>query len=60
MAAVRCRTGASTSESELLAWAAERLADYKTPRRVVFMDALPRTGTEKVRKADVVRLFATQ
>ena len=59
-AAVRCRAGASISESELLAWAAERLADYKKPRRVVFVDSLPRTGTEKVRKEDVVRLFAAK
>jgi len=60
VAAVRCRAGASTTESELLAWAAERLAEYKTPQRVVFVDTLPRTGTEKIRKADVVRLFAAQ
>jgi fatty-acyl-CoA synthase len=43
-ASVRCRAGASTSEPELLARAAEPLADYKTPRRVVFVNALPRTG----------------
>jgi acyl-CoA synthetase (AMP-forming)/AMP-acid ligase II len=57
-AAVRCRDGASVSESELREWAEERLAKYKVPQRIVFVDSLPRTGTDKVRKADVVKLFA--
>jgi acyl-CoA synthetase (AMP-forming)/AMP-acid ligase II len=56
-AAVRRRDGASLSESALRDWAAERLAKYKVPQRVVFVDSLPRTGTDKVRKADVVKLF---
>ena len=59
-AAVRCRAGASVSEADLLAWAAERLAEYKRPQRVVFVDALPRNATDKVRKADVVALFEGQ
>jgi acyl-CoA synthetase (AMP-forming)/AMP-acid ligase II len=56
-AAVRRRAGASVSEPELLGWAAERLAEYKRPQRFVFVDELPRTATDKVRKADVVGLF---
>jgi long-chain acyl-CoA synthetase len=56
-AAVQCREGASVSEPELRDWAAERLAEYKVPQRIAFVDALPRTGTDKVRKADVVKLF---
>jgi acyl-CoA synthetase (AMP-forming)/AMP-acid ligase II len=56
-AAVQCREGASVSEPELREWAAERLAEYKVPQRIAFVDALPRTGTDKVRKADVVKLF---
>jgi acyl-CoA synthetase (AMP-forming)/AMP-acid ligase II len=56
-AAVRSRDGASLTEPELREWAAERLAEYKVPQRIAFVDALPRTGTDKVRKADVVRLF---
>jgi long-chain acyl-CoA synthetase len=56
-AAVQCREGASVSEGELRAWAEERLSEYKVPQRFAFVEALPRTGTEKVRKADVVKLF---
>jgi acyl-CoA synthetase (AMP-forming)/AMP-acid ligase II len=56
-AAVRRRDGATLSESELREWAGERLAKYKVPQRIVFVDSLPRTGTDKVRKADVAKLF---
>jgi acyl-coenzyme A synthetase/AMP-(fatty) acid ligase len=37
-------------EAALVAWCRERLAAYKTPRRVTFLDALPRTGTGKLRR----------
>jgi acyl-CoA synthetase (AMP-forming)/AMP-acid ligase II len=56
-AAVQRREGTSVGEPELREWAAERLAEYKVPQRIVFVDELPRTGTDKVRKADVVKLF---
>jgi acyl-CoA synthetase (AMP-forming)/AMP-acid ligase II len=56
-AAVRCVADRSMSEGELVAWAEERLSDYKVPRRILFVDELPRTGTEKVRKQDVRALF---
>jgi acyl-coenzyme A synthetase/AMP-(fatty) acid ligase len=37
-------------EAALVAWCRERLAAYKTPKRVTFLDALPRTGTGKLRR----------
>jgi acyl-CoA synthetase (AMP-forming)/AMP-acid ligase II len=57
VAAVRCRDGAGVTADELCGWAAERLADYKTPQRILVVGELPRTGTDKVRKADVRGLF---
>jgi long-chain acyl-CoA synthetase len=36
---------------ELIAWCRERLAAFKYPRRIVFVDALPRSATGKVLKA---------
>ena len=54
---VRRREGQSLTEQELRDWAAERLAEYKVPQRIAFVDQLPRTGTDKVRKADLVQLF---
>lgn len=38
------------SEEELLAFCQERLAKYKTPRRILFMDAMPRNGVGKILK----------
>lgn len=57
VAVVRARPGAELSEAALVEWAAERLSEYKVPQRVVFVEELPRTGTDKVRKQDLVPLF---
>ncbi|GAC1478625.1 MAG: long-chain fatty acid--CoA ligase [Acidimicrobiales bacterium] len=55
--AVRVREGASTSEPVLLAWGTERLSGYKRPRAVRIVTELPRTGTQKVAKAQLRTLF---
>ncbi|MCP4424491.1 MAG: AMP-binding protein [Chloroflexi bacterium] len=44
------RPGTAFSEQDLLDFAAERLADYARPDRVLFFDALPRRGSGPVRK----------
>ena len=51
VAVVRLDPGASVTCDELQAWAADRLASYKAPVRVVAVDELPRTATRKVQKA---------
>src|SRR5690606_12010037 len=40
--------GATADADELRSWCAERLSDYKVPRRWTFVDALPRNPTGKV------------
>lgn len=45
--------GCSLSEQELLSWASERMANYKLPRSVVFVDSLPRTALGKIARADL-------
>lgn len=57
-AVVRLRPGAQLDTDALAAHAAERLAEYKVPRRWVAVDDLPRTGTNKVKKRELVELFA--
>ena len=57
VAAVRLVDGAVVAGDELVAWVAERLADYKAPRRVVIVDDLPKTGTQKVRRQELLALF---
>jgi acyl-CoA synthetase (AMP-forming)/AMP-acid ligase II len=47
------RPGATLDADELMAFCAERLADYKVPRRVWFLDELPRNATGKVLKRDL-------
>ena len=44
---------APPTEEELIAWLRERLARYKLPREVVFLDAIPRNPTGKVLKRDL-------
>ena len=48
LAVIVCKPGASSTEAELIAFARTRLASYKCPTRVVFVDALPRNPTGKV------------
>jgi HIP---CoA ligase len=40
---------------ELRAFLLARLADYKVPRRITVIDALPRNESGKVLKSDLVR-----
>jgi crotonobetaine/carnitine-CoA ligase len=42
--------GATASEDELRTWCAARLAPYKVPMRVVFLDTFPMTPTMRVAK----------
>jgi acyl-CoA synthetase (AMP-forming)/AMP-acid ligase II len=58
--AVIVRAGHTLSAAELVAWANERLSDYKVPRRVLFVDEFPRTGTDKVQKAELKKQFAPE
>lgn len=59
VAAVRLRPRARVTTEELVSWAAERMAHYKAPRRFVIVDDLPRTGTRKVQRDELLPLFST-
>lgn len=53
------RTSAQMKESEVVAFCNERLADYKVPRYVVFMDEpLPRMPSGKIAKRQLRDTFA--
>jgi len=51
LAAVIAQPGASLRAPALRAFCRERLAGYKVPRRVAFLDELPRNALGKVQKA---------
>ena len=44
------KEGETAREVEILRWLKERLASYKIPRRLVFVDELPRTSSGKILK----------
>jgi malonyl-CoA/methylmalonyl-CoA synthetase len=50
-AVVACTPGAQLTEAEVLAALAVRLAAFKRPKRVLFVDDLPRNAMGKVQKA---------
>jgi acyl-CoA synthetase (AMP-forming)/AMP-acid ligase II len=59
-AVVQLAPGASASEDELKAWVRERLAIFKTPVRILFLDRpLPRNANGKILKNELKALFAS-
>jgi len=58
-AAVVLRAGATASEVELRKFAATRLAAFKVPRRIIFLDALPRKVTGKPQRTVLAEQFGT-
>jgi len=52
------KPGFEIAEAEILQLFNNRLAKFKYPRRVVFLDALPRNAMGKVQKAELKRLAA--
>ena len=59
-ALVICAPDAAVTAEELIGFARERLAGYKTPRTVEFVDDFPRTPTGKVLKRDLRRRYVRQ
>jgi fatty-acyl-CoA synthase len=56
-AIVVLKRGCELSEAALLAHCAERLAHYKLPRSVIFVDELPHNATGKLHKPTLRRLY---
>ena len=51
---------AATLPAELVAWSRERMANYKVPRRVEVLDALPLNASGKVLKTELRARLAAQ
>ena len=51
------KPGAAVTPDDIAAFCRERLADYKAPRTVVFLDRLPRNATGKVVKRELVASY---
>jgi long-chain acyl-CoA synthetase len=52
-ACVVLNNSAELSETELITWTKERIADYKYPRVIQFMDSLPMSATGKILKKEL-------
>ena len=59
VAVVALREGEAVEESAVQAWLAERIAKWMVPDRVVFVDAIPRTGVGKFLKRDLRKRYET-
>jgi len=49
-AAVVLKEGAEATEKDIRAFAAERMADFKVPRKVIIMDEIPKGATGKMQR----------
>jgi fatty-acyl-CoA synthase len=54
---VELKEGATADEAELIAFARQRLAGFKTPKHVVFQE-LPKTSTGKIQKFELRKAAA--
>ena len=54
---IETKDGATVTSDEIIAFARERLAGFKTPKKVVFQD-LPKTSTGKIQKYELRKLAA--
>ncbi|GBC76600.1 3-[(3aS,4S,7aS)-7a-methyl-1, 5-dioxo-octahydro-1H-inden-4-yl]propanoyl:CoA ligase [bacterium HR08] len=54
------RPGSALTEAELLAYLRSRLASYKVPKFVVFVEDLPKTGAGKIDRAMLRRCYGNQ
>lgn len=53
VAFVVLQAGAQATQDELIAWSRENMANYKVPRRFIFVDELPRNASGKVLKFEL-------
>ncbi len=60
VAFVECRPGAEVDEDAVIAYCRGKVASFKIPRHVVFVDAFPMTASGKIRKVDLRARAAEQ
>jgi fatty-acyl-CoA synthase len=57
-AIVTLRPGMNASEEEIINFCKERIARYKAPKSINFVNALPRTGPGKIAKKELRNLYS--
>lgn len=56
MAFIVPKPGIALNEAEMLSWCREKMANYKVPRRIKFVEALPLNASGKVVKPDLRKM----
>jgi fatty-acyl-CoA synthase len=57
LAVVVCKPGLEVSQEEVVGYCRGKLAGYKIPKKVAFVEALPRTATGKILKRELKARF---
>ncbi len=57
-AVVALKAGKTATEEELVTFVRERIAGYKTPKRIVFMESIPKTAIGKILRRDVREMLS--
>lgn len=50
-AEIVCKPGQTVTDEEIVEWCRARIARYKSPRSIAFVESLPKTGSGKIQKA---------
>ncbi|MCG8672321.1 MAG: FadD3 family acyl-CoA ligase [Pseudomonadales bacterium] len=56
MAFIVLNPGSTLNESELITWCREKMANYKVPRKIAFVEALPLNASGKVVKPELKKI----
>ena len=59
-AAIVLREGVTPSEHEVREFVAERLAQFKVPRKIVFLDAIPKGSTGKPQRIGLAKVLGLE
>jgi len=57
---VALKQGETATEEELIGFVKERIAGYKTPKKVVFMDSISKTAIGKILRREVREMLSDQ
>ena len=54
---IRKKDGAQLTEEEVKTWCEQRIASYKVPRKVYFVDELPQGGNGKIQRLKLLDIY---
>ena len=57
---ITLKSSAELDEPTLMTWCRERMANYRVPRKIKIIDAMPVNASNKVVKAELIKHFLQQ